>query len=214
MPLTADTRRILTGEPVRIEEPVPPLLASRGIQEWFVSQPDDWLYDDALTEYSAVYYRALQSPSVQALQEQEPDPDWIEARRRRLDFLTHRRDELMAIMAAATEEFQKSSPDHEPPTAIGLSPQEATELMAITNELAGISTDGISQAILIARLRASLAMNNYLLPRLLVDSNGHLLFDIDTKQGYQEWARLGRQVRTALLPYVSEVLNLAEMAKN
>jgi hypothetical protein len=210
---------ILTGEPVRITESPPECL---NVSEWFVAQPDDWLYDDANLEYSAAYQAAIESPSMRRLKMLPPTDDWlanmkaiVTAAEERQAELIAKRDRAVEVWRAEHPAEDENEPAPEPLETIGLTAEEAHELMLIVNRLSNIvRPENYDRARQFAHQRALMARDSYLLPRLLVDRAGNLLFDVETEEGLKRWYALGRDMRKSLQPYLDEVLTLVDTAKN
>lgn len=59
-----------------------------------------------------------------------------------------------------------------------------------------------------------MAFETYLIPRLLVDEDGHLLFDLNTEEGRKRWAWVGQEIKVELRSPLYQVLLLIETAKN
>lgn len=188
---TTDIDRIISGAPIPIDMACP----LEDIDGWHMKQPEDWLSDMADAVYSAAYAQAMALPEVEAVKGLPPTDDWIEQQREAIEADRKRIKELEAI-------------EHR-------TPEDDLELMNLrAHEAVLIRPEDYSRAEQIAHNTATKAQQSWLMPRLIIDDDGDLLFDPNTEDGKSRWLKLGRQTRQKLVSYLQQVQVLAFIAKN
>lgn len=207
------TRRIMNGTPLEIVEGVPEFLAERGVTTWFMAQPSPELYDDGQMVYQAKRALVLNQPDIAQLAALPPTPEWAEHQRIGIENLTKQIDELLSIRDKAATEWEG---EEDPPVTVGLTPEQAYQLQTLISWRDGAeeSLRTATQADEIVTARASKARAEYMMPHLIVDKDGELIFDVETSAGRDEWQRLSMYKRSVLRGYFNEVLSLVILAKN
>lgn len=190
------TRKILSGEPISIDVPVPSWLQEEGVTEWKMRQPEDWVWDDGDLIYRAEFQRVQRIPEIARLANDPPSEGWQALRRIVLENAEQQIKELEKLEART--------------------PEQETDLLKHKDTLESIpQTDNWTLAKELAHERASKAREDYLMPRLIVDQYDKPLFAMDSDTGQKRWQRLGRDMREQRLkPYLDEVLTLVRSAKN
>lgn len=190
---TVDIERIIAGSPVEIDLPFP--LDPQPTGGWWINQPADWLDDMANAEHEAALALALNAPSVAAVKDLPPSDEWIATQKAAWNRDQARVDELAAIETRT--------------------PEDDLELTGlIVHQTLLYSADNTTRADELARPVAQNAMVSWLLPRLIVDGKGKLIFDQGTAQGRELWRKMGKENRKALFRYLYYVRELVQKAKN
>lgn len=194
--LTRATRLILSGEAVKIDAPPPSFLYEQGVKEWYMAQPEDWLYDDAQMIYEATFRRALAMDEIKMFLDSPPSDSWIALRELLMETTKKRIGELDSVESRT--------------------PDEETELLEAKQYLENaIGPDEWNLGYEMAQERAINARENWLLPRLICNKKKQLLFDVDTPAGKELWAKVPRNTRERVLkPYLKVVLGYVKTAKN
>lgn len=207
------TRRIIDGKPIEILEGVPDYLTERGITAWYMAQPSPELYDDGQMVYLAKRMLALNQSDVAQLAKLPPTSEWTEQQKASIERLDAQIAELVAIRDAAAGEWQG---EDDPPATIGLTPEQAYQLQTLIGwkMTAEETLTKATRADEIVGERASKARAEYMMPHLIVDKDGALIFDVETDDGRREWQRLTLRKRAVLRTYLSEALALVLLAKN
>lgn len=207
------TRKILAGTPIEITEGVPDFLAERGVSAWYMAQPSPELYDDGQMVYQAKRLLSLNNPDVAALSKLPPSPEWKAQQKATIAQLDEQIAELTAIRDGAAEAW---TGDEDPPVTIGLTPEQAYQLQTLVSWRDGAeeTLKTATQADEIVTTRAAKARAEYMMPHLIVDKAGNVVFDVETDAGRAEWNRLSLYKRSVLRGYFNEALSLVILAKN
>lgn len=190
-----DINRIISGEPIPIETPYP--LTDRGENpQWFMSQPSDWLYDMAIAVGEAAEAELMGQPEMVTAQTLPPSKSWIAQQ------VSQRAD----TQARVSELEAKGK---------AITPEEDIELTNQREYLERlIDPKNYTRADEIAAKTANKARDGWLMPRLIVDEKGKLIFDLSTETGAKRWRDIGRKTRSELRGYLIQALMLVQVAKN
>lgn len=191
---TFDIENIISGDPLPIETPYPLHDKGEGFQ-WYMAQPDDWLYDMAVAVREAAIAEALASPELKAVENLPPTEAWI----------------LQQTRAKALAEAQIAELEAKPARTA----EEDIELFSqkvYRDNLVDPSTYNRAREITARRGRR--AFESYLIPRLIVDGDGRKVFDLNTTEGTRRWATLGQDTKESLRQPFYQVLLLIDTAKN
>lgn len=151
----------------------------------------------------------------------EPSDDWKESQQSAIVALQAQIDELTGKVSAAAEQwFNDYEGDDEevpqPPKTIGLTPEEAHHLSQLSTWLENTKEymRTANRATELVNARAAEARAAYMLPWMVVDKGGALIFDMETEIGQTRWRRLNLYKRAALRGYYADALSLVLLAKN
>lgn len=207
------TRRIMDGKPIEIAEGIPDYLAERGVTAWYMAQPSPELYDDGQMIYQAKRLLALNQPDVAALAKLPPSAEWQERQRTTIVDLDTQIAELTAIRDAAALTWEG---DEDPPVTVGLTPEQAYQLQTLIGWKANAEETlrTATQADEIVNERAAKARAEYMMPHMVVDKAGMVVFDVETDAGRADWQRLNIYKRAVLRRYFNDALMLVLLAKN
>ncbi|HNT76016.1 MAG TPA: hypothetical protein PKH77_13455 [Anaerolineae bacterium] len=191
---TYDIEAIINGTPLPIETPYP--LDDRGEGfRWYMAQPSDWLYDMASSVREAAIAEASASPEIKLVEHLPPTSAWIERQLQSKETAERYIAELEAKVA--------------------LTPEEGITLASYKSFVNNwIDPSDYNRAREIVAKRGRVAFETYLIPRLLVDEDGHILFDLNTEDGRRRWGWVGQDAKTELRTPLYQVLLLIETAKN
>lgn len=191
---TADVERLINGDPLEIPFKYP-LDDPPGTTRWYLRQPSDWLYDQANAVREARHAETLELPEMERARNMPPSTTWV------ADQEAARKDAEGQIEAL---EAKKS-----------LTPEEQFDLENLKLFLPTITnTEGKSRADEYAARASTRAFDVFLLRRLVIDDDGHRLFDPETKEGESRWNRLGRNSKAELRKPLYQVLLLIQKAAN
>jgi hypothetical protein len=197
MAVTAqDIKLMISGAPIPIELPYP--LADRPAgMKWFMAQPDDWLYDWAIAIREAAVAQASASPEVKACRHLPPTEGWV----RRQTLIRQQTEERIALLDAKGDKRL---------------PEEDLELRNQQDYLLRlVDPTNYTRADEIVGNRARKAFENWLMPRLIQDEQGALLFDLDNKaEDKERWLNIGRDIKELLTNYFWQAIVLIQSAKN
>ena len=191
---TTDIEAILSGQPVPIDVEYPLDDQSDGFQ-WFMNQPSDWLLDMAYAVKETAYAQVMAMPEMAAAKNLPVDGDWAYAQTVAIENAQKRIDELKAVEERT--------------------PEDELELINLEERItlyADPST--FNKAMQIASKTANDAFYKWLLPRLIVDKRGRLIFDVNTDAGQKKWSQIGKDKRDELLTPLIYVVTLVGKAKN
>lgn len=191
---TYDIEAIINGSPLPLEIPYP--LDDRGEGfRWYMAQPSDWIYDMASAVREAAIAEAGATTEIKLVEHLPPTPGWIERQLQGKRSAEANISELEAKVART--------------------PEEDLTLASYKSYLANwVDPAGFNRAREIIGRRGRVAFETYLIPRLLVDEDGHLLFDLNTEEGRKRWAWVGQEIKVELRSPLYQVLLLIETAKN
>lgn len=191
---TFDINRIVSGEKIEITIPYPLNDKGEGFK-WYVMQPTDWLYDMGLAVGEAAEAETYALPEMETMRKLPPSKDWLNQQTVSRRRTANRIKEL---------EGKKK-----------LTPEEDLELIGLRDYLDRlIDPSTYSRADEIAATNANRARDLWLLPRLVVDEKGELLFDTSTAEGEHRWQNIGRKTRLQLRGYLAQAIVLVTIAKN
>ena len=166
-----------------------------GGKEWFVAQPDDWLWDMAIAEGQAARAEVEQRRSTQRQQGQPPSPAF-----------TERQHAAMERDKARIAELEAKP---------GLTPEDDLELADLRSHLKVlIDPANFSRADELMLEAENRAIRTYLLRYLIIDADGVTLFNPDRSDGRRRWNLLDGKTRDALRGELEYVLTLIRMGKN
>lgn len=190
---TQDIEAIISGQPVEIDLPFP--LGEQPLGGWHINQPTDWLDDMASGVFDAALAQAKAEPTIAGVAALPPTDGWI---RRQAEALQATKERIAELAAIETR-----------------SPEDDLELENLQVHQSLLFTpDNFTRADELAYEIASNAMDAWLLPRLIVDCKGKLVFDQSNATGSNRWRMMGKDNRKALVPYLRYVRNLVKKAKN
>jgi hypothetical protein len=192
---SSDIESIISGAPIEIDLAYPLTDREEGFR-WFMRQPTDWLYDMANAVREAAEAEVLAQPEIIAVKSLPPTDDWVE---NQVD--EKKRTEERIAELQTREEF--------------LTPEEALELENL-RDYVGRIIDPLkySRAHQIASRASNRAFENWLMPRLIVDAQGKVLWDVGTEEGKHAWIALGRNIKSELKTSFYKVIFLVSIAKN
>ncbi len=191
---TNDIEAIINGAPIEIETPYPLDHKAPGFQ-WFMAQPDDWLYDMASAVREAAIAEAMAQPEIKAVEHLPPTESWL-----------LRQMQSKEAIERKIAEFQAKP---------ALTPEEDLELASLTANLLNlIDPTTYNRAKEIVATRARRAYESYLIPRLIVDVDGRKVFDQNTEDGKRRWLLVGQEVKMDLRQTFYQVILLVDTAKN
>lgn len=187
----ADIERIINGEPIEIDAKYP--LDDK--TQWFMRQPPDWLADMADVARQAAIDKVMAMPEIEDLKAMPPTEDWIANQERLIAENKARIAELEANPSRTAEEDLE---------------------LALNKDLdvRYYRPENYSRAMQRARSAGQRAYDNYLLPRLVVDAKGKMLFDTNTKDGAGRWNRLKDKDKESLSGAFAYLQLLESLAKN
>lgn len=190
---------VISGGPLQITDPAHP--DKSGNSEWWMKQPDDWLYDMAESVREVAKAQALSDPDIAAGKELPPSDTWIANQK---EVIARRTREI----AELKERIAKSDKE-------GGTEEQRIELSALEFNLKNLyNPDEFTRADEVANAFATRTYEAWLIRRLVTDKEGRLLFDPKTEEGDRAWQSLGRQMRSDLRAPLYQVLMLVQMAKN
>ena len=192
-----DIQRILSGEPIEIETPYPFAESGENFR-WFMKQPEDFLYDMGNAARDAAVAVAKADESIMLAFSIPADADWVRNQKLAIQQTKEKIEALESKKQAAT-----------------ILPEEDIELANCLDHASRLlDPDTYTRGDEIVNSLGRKAIVNYMMPRLVVDINGKLLFNLDTKKGKLEWLRLGQEVKSAMARYFWEAYLLVLTAKN
>jgi len=183
---------IISGKAMPILAPEHP-----GGLEWFIKQPDDWLYDMADSVRQVALAQAMADPDIAAGKTMPPSEEWTAKQKASIQ---KRTEEIAALKEKMVD---------------GGTDEQRLELQALEINLKNLYKPGeFSLADEVALPFSNRVYEAWLLRRLVVDKDGNLLFDPKTEVGNKAWTALGREIRTNLRIPLYNMLFLIQAAKN
>lgn len=190
---------VISGGPLQITDPAHP--DKSGTSEWWMKQPDDWLYDMAESVREVAKAQALSDPDIAAGKDLPPSDTWIANQKKVIARRTREIAELKERIAKSDKE--------------GGTDEQRIELSALEFNLKNLyKPEEFTRADEVANAFATRTYEAWLIRRLVTDKKGGLLFDPKTEEGDMAWQSLGRQMRSDLRAPLYQVLMLVQMAKN
>ncbi len=194
MPVSAEEiQTIIDGKPLPIDVPYP----GDPDFQWFIRQPVDWMYDMAQAVKEAATAKALAEPEIASVKNL-PASDTYQGRQKQQRKETEARIKELESQGDA------------------LMPEDAIELENLKDYLDRLNNPSkkFSRADEIANRYGTRAMENWLLPRLIVDAKGKPLFEMESEAGRQRWEALDRETKAHLRGPLYQALLLVGTAKN
>lgn len=191
---TSDIEWIISGDPVEIETDYP-LNDQTPDFKWYMRQPPDWLLNMAAAARTAAVAEVEAMPELEATKSLPPSDFWLA----RQNFgVNHTKERIEALKAIDTRTVEQD-----------------VELANLQDLLESyIKPDNYTRYEEIVREASDNAYNGYLVPRLVIDDDGRLLFDPNNKDGRRRWARLKDKDKKALSDTLNHLLYLIRTAKN
>lgn len=190
-----DIQRIIDGGPIPIEVEFP-LPDPPPDGQWFMAQPTDWQFDLAQAVREAAVAEAHSLPEIKAVDNLPPTDGFIA---RQLASKKNTEARIAELNAKGD----------------GITPEEDIERASLKEYLARIIDPKFySRADEIVAGTARKALENWLMPRLIVDNRGKPMFNMSTPEGNRRWLLLGREVKAQLGIYFYQAFMLIQTAKN
>lgn len=168
-----------------------------GGMEWFIKQPDDWLYDMADSVRQVALAQAMADPDIAVGKNMPPSTEWTVKQTATIE---KRTEEIASLKEKMLE---------------GGTDEQRLELQALEINLKNLYKPGeYTLADEVALPFSNRVYEAWLLRRLVVDKEGNLLFDPKTEAGNKAWTALGRELRTNLRIPLYNTLFLIQASKN
>lgn len=200
---TEDVERVISGDRMQINwdypfsDPAPP--SDQEKLKWYVAQPTDWVYDMAQAVREAAVSEFMALPEIEMVKTLPPTAQFVRRQEEARQEQQVRIDELIELS-------KKQS----------LTPEQDLELENRKDHLSRIADPSQlgSRADEIASDVGVKAFEAWLMPRLIEDEDGNLLFNPHTDIGKRRWRDLGKMTKEMLrLPFY-QMLLLITKAKN
>lgn len=187
-----DVQDIISGKAIRIDLPNP---FEEG-KPWYVKQPEDYLFDLAQAVQDAAIAKAQADKTIQSVAHLPPSAAWI-----------FRQETAMRRDDERIKELEDKGD--------AIDPLEAVELAATrAHRERLISPSDYTRAQEIVTRYALKRFEAWLMPRLVVDKDGDLYCDPDTKIGQERWKSLNEAQLLVLKADFYRALDLESIAKN
>ena len=192
---SVDVEKVIDGNRIEIYIPYP--LNDRGEDaKWYMRQPTDWVYDMSVGVQEAAEAQLYAMPEIDMARALPPSEYW------------------MSIWKMRNEAIGEAIKGYEE-RAGQLTPEEEIDFAMQRDALENMANPALfTRADEIVRRDATRMRDIWLMPRLIEDENGKLLFDPSTKEGRERWDKLGRKAKDEMRTTLGVVMSLVQIAKN